>query len=429
MRRLVAWWVALAVVLTGATQLRSEALPIGPGEAVLASWIFFMAMLLLTGRVLAGPVCRFFCWYWMAAAALLGLGALMAIAMDRVDTSTGGGPMHDTIAYALLAAFSCSLALRWRDNNEEYYLTIMRVAFFAFTACLTIMLCLGMVVPSIGPIRFWYGGVRFAGWAENPNQPALFATVMPFFGWYLAQRARGWRRVAYGLAILCAVAVGLATRSDGTRVAWLGSLGVVCLIAWYYNPVLRRGRLLPYVSHVIVPALLIVSAVTYGPELLAAFEQVGVDLYEQTGQGDIRLTVWLNGLRALAESPIVGWGPGAFSGLNRPFEGFEAHNTLIDWGASTGSLGLAMHAALWAYCAWRALSVGALPLFAAVIAMVIDSMFGYNLRHPVYWLLFTMVLLLTERREQHAAPVAQVHGGAELARAIGLRATWGQRRP
>ena len=75
MRRLAAYWVALAVVLAGATQLRLGALPIGPGEVLLATWIAFMAMLLLTGRVLVGPVFRFLCLYWLAAAVLLGFGA------------------------------------------------------------------------------------------------------------------------------------------------------------------------------------------------------------------------------------------------------------------------------------------------------------------------------------------------------------------
>ena len=99
--------------------------------------------------------------------------------------------MHDMIAYALLAAFSCSLALRWRDDSEEYYLTIMRVMFFAFTVCLT-------VPPVSGNGRTGYRAdallvrrIRFAGWAENPNQLALIANIMPFFGWYLASRTPG----------------------------------------------------------------------------------------------------------------------------------------------------------------------------------------------------------------------------------------------
>ena len=96
---------------------------------------------------------------------------------------------------------------------------------------------------------------------------------------------------------------------------------MVCLIAWYYRPVLRRGRLLPYVSYVIVPVLLIGGAVTYGPELLAAFDRSRMDLYARGDQGEERFITWRNGLRALAESPLVGWGPGAFSGWSRAVSG------------------------------------------------------------------------------------------------------------
>ena len=109
MRRFAAWWVALAVILSGATQLRLGALPIGPGEALLSCWVLFMAMLLLGGRVLVGPVTRILCLYWLAAATLLGFGAVMAIGMDLADTA-GDSRAHDVLAYALLAAFSLSLA-------------------------------------------------------------------------------------------------------------------------------------------------------------------------------------------------------------------------------------------------------------------------------------------------------------------------------
>ena len=45
---------------------------------------------------------------------------------------------------------------------------------------------------------------------------------------------------------------------------------------------------------------------------------------------------------------------------------------------------------------------------------MIASMFGYILRHPVYWLVFTMVLLLTQRREKQAQAAAQADGSADF---------------
>ena len=121
------------------------------------------------------------------------------------------------------------------------------------------------------------------------------------------QRARGWRRAGYALALVGTVAIGLAVKSDALRVGWLSAAVMICLMAWYSRPVFRRRRLLSYVSYVIVPVLLIAAAVTYGPELLAAFEQAAMDLYQQGDQGEERFTA---GAMACALSPSRRWSAG-----------------------------------------------------------------------------------------------------------------------
>ena len=45
--RVIAGWAALGVALTSATQLRMAGLPLGPGEALLALWMAFVAFCLL----------------------------------------------------------------------------------------------------------------------------------------------------------------------------------------------------------------------------------------------------------------------------------------------------------------------------------------------------------------------------------------------
>ena len=47
MTRFVAGWAALAVILTSANQLRSAAVPVGPGEVLLATWLMFVGFVLL----------------------------------------------------------------------------------------------------------------------------------------------------------------------------------------------------------------------------------------------------------------------------------------------------------------------------------------------------------------------------------------------
>jgi O-antigen ligase len=396
MNRFVAGWAALAVILTSATQLRSAALPIGPGEVLLATWLLFVAILLLRGqRIVLGPVFRALLVYWLVAVLLLGLGALMALTLHKLDWRNW---MHSGIALLLQGLFTCVLAIRLPDQrDEDYYLTATRIAFFACAVSTTTLLAGALLTTSIGPIRPWYA-YRFRGWAENPNQMALMVLGMPFLGWYLQRQARGrGPKIAYGLAILGSVWVGLATMSDGLRVAWFGALAVVGFLLWC-RALRRSSGSLMYLTHLIIPALVLVLGIGLGEQLLARFEAIGQGVYSEGEQGEIRIIAWANGLRAMAHSPLVGLGPGSYSGLAGPFQGWEAHNTFIDWGMSTGALGVALHLALLAWAAWRAWRARAFALLAGLCALFVFSIFAYTLRQPVYWLLLVLTLRLTERR-------------------------------
>jgi O-antigen ligase len=395
MKRFVAGWAALAVILTGATQLRSAAVPVGPGEVLLATWLLFFAILLLRGqRIVLGAVFRVMLAYWLLAVLLLGLGTLMAVILHKADWSNW---MHHAIALLLQAFLACFLAIRLPGEGDDYYLLIARAALVACFVSGTALLVVALLVPNLGPIQPWYG-YRFRGWAENPNQMALMVLGMPFLGWHLLRQSRGWGpKLMYGLAIVGCVLVGLATWSDGLRVAWLGTLAVIGFVLW--GRALRRSSgPLMYLTYLIVPALMLVLGIGLGGQLLSYFEGVGQRVYSEGGQGDIRIAAWENGLRAIAHSPLVGLGPGSYSGRYAPFQGEEAHNTYIDWGMSTGALGVAVQMALLTWAAWRAWRARAFALLAGFAALFLFSMFNYTLRQPIYWLFLVLTLRLTEER-------------------------------
>jgi O-antigen ligase len=396
MTRFVAGWAALAVMVTSATQLRSAAVPVGPGEVLLATWLLFVGLLLLGGRrVVLGSVFRGLLVYWLIAVLLLGLGMLMALSQHKSD---GSNWMHHGIALALQALFTCILAIRLPDQGgEDYYEIAARTALFACFLSGTVLLVAALLAPSMGPIQPWYGH-RFRGWAENPNQMALMVLGMPFLGWHLLRRTqRLGAKVIYGLAILGCVWVGLATWSDGLRVAWLGALAVIGFVLWC-RALRRSAGPLMYLTHLIVPALVLVLGIGLGGQLLARFEAIGQGVYSEGDQGAIRMATWRNGLEAIGHSPLVGFGPGSYSGLFAPFQGFEAHSTYIDWGMSTGALGVALQVALLAWAAWRAWRARAFALLAGFGALFIFSIFAYTLRQPIYWLLLVLTLRLAERR-------------------------------
>ena len=72
-------------------------------------------------------------------------------------------------------------------------------------------------------------------------------------------------KAAYLVGIALCVAAGVATKSDGMRVAWIAGLGAIFSLLFYRVTMRGRSRWL-HVSHVILPALVVVVGVSFGAE-------------------------------------------------------------------------------------------------------------------------------------------------------------------
>jgi O-antigen ligase len=395
MGSLLSFWAATGIVLTSATQLRLGGFPVGPGELLLAGWMSFVGFLLLRGASFtAGRLVLFMFGYWMISAVLMAFGTLVGLNTHKLDVESA---THDAVAFLFLVALSPMLALILSDHEgNAYHERLARHIFIVFTICTTSLLLLSHLVSGLGPLRLSYGGgARFLGWANNPNQMALFSCGMPFIGWFLLQRSRHTRsRIMYGIGIVCCVLVGLASASDGLRLSWAVGFGSAIGVAWWRAVLRMRGRFI-YVTHLIVPFII----VSLGYAVLTLAWDKAWEVWREGGQGEGRIDVWTHGLQAFSESPLVGFGPGAYSGELGPFEGFEAHNSLIDWGNSTGLPGIILLVTLVIWCALRAWRAGSLIMLGMVIAMAVFGMFGYILRQPIYWVLLILAVRLPQQRK------------------------------
>jgi O-antigen ligase len=263
---------------------------------------------------------------------------------------------------------------------------------------------------SLGPVAVdgWLRG-RFRGWAANPNQLALALLLVPFALSAIARRqrrsaARGWLWVL----ATAGVTLGGLTRSDALGAAWAaGSAGVMVLV-W-----LRLAREAPpgswgrRLARGVVPALLLLAAVVYGP---AAARMVRAHVQAELafeGSGAQRSTLLRHGLEAWSRSPIVGLGPGAHSGYPGPFDGMEAHNTLVDWGMSTGAVGAAALVVLLAVLAARVLRARDPLPAAGLAALLVFAAFHYMIRHPVFWLALVTVVALADGEERRSDGVME----------------------
>ncbi len=124
----------------------------------------------------------------------------------------------------------------------------------------------------------------------------------------------------------------------------------------------------------------------------------------ERGQGAVRFVLWMHGIQAIVESPFFGFGPGAHSGLLAPFQGKETHNSVLDWGTSTGLIGIGVLTCFLLALfrkVWRARNAA---LIGGFLAMVAFMQFHYAMRHPIFWFHLLLIVglglgLAAERRE------------------------------
>jgi O-antigen ligase len=415
LQRSLACWAALGITLSGATQLRIAGQPIGPSELILVGWLLFVLFLRLRGVPVArSRVPVVLGVYWLAVMTLLGFGTLVAMQTGQLD---GNAAMHDSIAFVYMALLTSAISLRILDEGEyRFHWYFAQTTFFFHVLAATLLYALAMKIDQIGPVGFWFGP-RLRGWSENPNQLGLAMAAMPFLGWWLLRRTSSrFGKIVWASGIALCMVVGIASQSDGLRAAWVASFGAVGMLLFYRVTLRGRSRWM-HISYVIIPAVIVIMGVFSGDAILDKLYDVADHVYAEGNQGETRIVAWSNGIQAIAASPLVGFGPGHFSGYFGPFEHMEAHNSFIDWGASTGLAGLLVYLGLLAWVLARALRSGETELVGMLVAVVMTSVFSYLLRQPDFWTGVVLALVLSESviaiRERQAGrfvPVALRHG-------------------
>jgi O-antigen ligase len=399
--------LSLGAVFATGTQLRIPELPIGVGETLLAIWGAGRFARWTLGRECGGgPVPVEFACFWLVCAACLSAGALVAL---HVGVWNSFGAAYDAAAllFAMLLSIALGVDIR-ADPRRAARLVVLY--FYIGVATIAVVGALAFAYREVAQVSFWYGGVRLRGWSNNPNQFAFFALTVIVAGSVIASGKEPFEKssvVLYGIAV--ALVAGLLTQSDAFAVAV--SLVIAAGAGLYWLNILNApntSRTAGYLAVVVVPVGVLLGILWAGADLLALALQTGGTIYDQSAQGATRLSLWRNGITAIGTSPVFGLGPGAHSGTFAPFQGFEAHNTFIDWGMSTGIVGVVAYCAILVSIGRRAVRVRRPAVLLALIAISTFSAFHYVLRHPVYWLMIAVFLGLTQPARSRLTGVVPV---------------------
>ena len=397
--------LALGIVLTTASQLRPPSVPLGVGEVCLVLWLALASLrLMASGRIYNARALLRIGSFWICFAFALGVGTCLAALSQDLDLKT---MLHDAFAYLLVAAITCLIAATMQADSSLRQTQWLLITFW--NIALLLQLALGwsiIVIPSVDP---WYWD-RFRGWAENPNQVALYCAVLAPLSLGLALSSTGFGRIAASFTGLLSLAVGRLTKSDTFLIAMVTATAlflVLHLRTWLTSPEHRFGLRFVVAAFITIAAPpLLLSLTPYAVATAGDVERLAISLAKDRGgeatqrTAALRLQLWEDALHRGLESGSLGLGPGPH--LEKPNTSnnealptpFEAHSTLLDVFTQGGLLGVISVCGLFASIFVITLRAKLDALAASTAALAIFSISHFILRHPIVWFALTLSLIL-----------------------------------
>ncbi|MBA3445496.1 MAG: O-antigen ligase family protein [Gemmatimonadales bacterium] len=281
-------------------------------------------------------------------------GALaLALALFSVVTSARVRRLHRFHMAALLFVITAGVALfgiRFKDLPDKFltYVQLLLMVWMIWEIApskkrllgLMMAYVFGAYVAALDTLMLYRSGggkiVRFAAGEADPNDHAMVLALGLPMAWYLAttyhQPILRWLFRAY--LPVAAVAVGL-TGSRGGMLASMVGLLIVPLTMTRLSP----GRL---ATAIVVLGLSGAIAIAYVPDrLVQRFASTGSEMQDLRFGG--RFKLWMAGLRAFTEKPVLGHGVNGFQRAIRGRLGIYtqvAHNSFLSVLVEQGLVGL-----------------------------------------------------------------------------------------
>ena len=382
------WLWGIALPLTTATQLRFGG-AVGVGELLILFMVIeAFLVLIIRGRFEIPTHLSVFTVFLLVAMVALALGTGFAMATDHFLWE---GSKHDTQAFL----FSwCAIWLLFARMHPMDIYRIYRIHVLVGVGALVLM-ALAPRGTSFGPIVPWLDGARFQGWALNPNQIAVYCSCIVYLNWgFFWISDNSIERIFFAITAVGAVILGYFSLSEALYLGWIIGFGLGLLLDSFSKGMDDKAKKWSRRIAIIITLGGITLLLVRFNSVVFSLINYATNTYNTRNQGDIRVTLWTNGLKAIAQSPLFGFGPGPHSGYGGPHTHHESHNTLIDWGASTGLMGLGVYLYFLYHVAMWCIRSGRGWLLAAFISIQIYSVLHYVVRQPTYWLYMLFLIML-----------------------------------
>ncbi|UPR52365.1 O-antigen ligase family protein [Vibrio cyclitrophicus] len=348
------------------------------GVSEVSIFLSLVLLIILKGKkllILSGH--RLLDTYWLIFISLLTVTLFFA---ELSGISYIGKSYHDYFAFlfCFLVVITFSNLCKIFGLNEVLRVTVR----FSFIATFFLIFLYPVLKGGVSDLFV----IRYSGLSHNPNQLALYSIFSLYISIYhfISTSTRKEKLISLLLSFL-SVVLGFLSISD----AFLLSFSTFLLLFIGYQVLLNLlkpvGILRKSVSFFCLIFISLASSIVFGRVLNGL-----IGMSEENGQGSVRFTLWRHGFEAMLESPIFGLGPGAWSGLDYPIQGHEAHNSYIDFGNSFGFLGILMMAILIFYNISKLKRENYIYLIFSLFSLLVFGVFHYILRFPFTWVILSV---------------------------------------
>lgn len=324
--------------------------------------------------------------FWMPFVGLSFLGMCYHLIFLEGAQGTIGTAIFDLLSYIFIISLLCVLGdIRVFGHNGP--VTFFFQAHSCLVTILIILYLLSLFTPTLFGIQLRYYQY-FAPLVDNLHQISMIACVLPFVSlafWESRRTISSKAFILLSLPFLCLMAFesGSSKAAIGVVVGIFISLSLILV-----RSIFRQGSKL-----VILLIGTGILALAIGQrELLTLF-------FNDIDGGGARAILYANAFALIAESPMVGYGPGPHIlgfGDSRDFS--DAHNSILTIALQAGFPGVVLLVILLVrlvnrvlVCPWL---LGAIASFSVYLSG------GDVLRRVPIWIILSMVVYLSSRPQR-----------------------------
>lgn len=372
--------ILVMILFFGFTSLRFGSF--GIGEIILL--VFCVLQLITQRKILVSTTKHLFSAFWIMFICVISVGYCVNQFFEIAPQS----PKFDYLAYIVIIFLCFTFESLFKASSYSSLYSLLRFIYFfglLIIGALFLLYLQGIRVL-FGYYLTYAGSDIFSPFANDYHQFAYFVAPFPFIGLYIYSKEKSITlKILSILGIVLSIDIGLSTTSSTLIASW-----VISFILFFSIKLIESIKKYKdsYSIFIVFFCIFLFTLFFFYHNILDLI----ADFFNGDSNGGNRIIIWNNAIQAWLHSPIVGLGPGSYSGED-VFDGYEAHNTFLQILTQGGIVG----GIVYIFFVFKMTKMTYVNTFllCGVISLIAYG-FGINdLRRTVLWFYFILFYFIS----------------------------------